>query len=188
MRKLIVFNLITIDGFFEGPNREIDWHHVDEEFNDFSIEQLHATDDILFGRVTYQMMAGYWPTPETMRDDPIVAGLMNSIPKIVFSNSLQKAEWQNTTLIKGNAADAITKLKQLPGKEMYIFGSGNLVSSLAPQGLIDEYRLLVNPIVLGSGNPLFTHQKARMQLKLLKTKTFGNGNVLLCYQPVEREQ
>jgi dihydrofolate reductase len=99
MRKLIMFNLITLDGFFEGQNREIDWHSVDDEFNDYSIEQLNLVDTILFGRVTYQMMASYWPTPAALRDDPIVAGLMNNTPKIVFSRIMQSADWQNSILI-----------------------------------------------------------------------------------------
>lgn len=184
MRKLIMFNLITLDGFFEGPNREIDWHNVDEEFNDYSIQQLNQVDTILFGRVTYQMMASYWPTPEAMRDDPIVAELMNNSPKIVFSNIMQSADWQNTALIRGDAAEAILKLKQLPGKDLVIFGSGKLTSSLASIGLIDEYRLIVNPIILGGGNPLFRELKGRLHLKLINSKVFKNGNVLLCYQPV----
>ena len=103
MKKLIVFNLLTLDGFFEGPNREIDWHNVDEEFNEFAIQQLQTADAILFGRVTYQMMASFWPTSEARRDDPVVAGLMNNIPKYVFSNTLNSVDWQNTTLINGEA-------------------------------------------------------------------------------------
>jgi dihydrofolate reductase len=184
MRKLIMFNLITLDGFFEGLNREIDWHSVDEEFNDYSIQQLNQVDTILFGRVTYQMMASYWPTKEAIRDDPIVAGLMNNSPKIVFSNIMQSADWQNTSLIRGDAVEAILKLKQLPGKDLVIFGSGKLTSSLASIGLIDEYRLIVNPIILGGGNPLFRELKGRLHLKLINSKVFKNGNVLLCYQPV----
>jgi dihydrofolate reductase len=183
MRKIVAFNLITLDGFFEGPNREIDWHVVDEEFNDFAIDQLKTVDTILFGRVTYQMMAQYWPTPAATTNDPVVAGMMNSLPKIVFSRTLDKVEWQNTTLIKENINDEVLKLKQQPGKDIVIFGSNDLMVSLATLGSIDEYRVMVNPIVLGKGNPLFKGLSDKLKLKLLKTRTFTSGNVLLYYQP-----
>ena len=102
MRKVILFNMVTLDGFFEGPNREINWHHVDEEFNEFAIDQLDSADGLLFGRVTYEMMASYWPTPAARTNDPIVAGKMNALPKFVFSRTLKKAEWNNTKLVKEN--------------------------------------------------------------------------------------
>lgn len=187
MNKLIVFNLLTLDGFFEGPNRELDWHNVDEEINNYSIQQLQTAGAILFGRVTYQMMAGYWPTSEGLRDDPIVAGLMNDTPKFVFSNTLESVAWKNTTLIKGEAREVIAKLKQQPGKDMFIFGSGVLVSYLAQHDLIDEYRLIISPIFLGLGNPMFKNQNERIQLKLINTKMFTAGNVLLYYQPTRKE-
>lgn len=187
MRKLIVFNLITLDGFFEGPNQDISWHNVDGEFNDFSIQQLRSMGTILFGRVTYQMMASYWPAPQALRDDPIVAELMNNTPKVVFSHTLQQADWHNTTLVKGEASDAIRKLKQQPGGDMFIFGSGGLVSSIAPHDLIDEYRLIVNPVFLGSGVLMLRGLNERQHLKLLRTQTFQSGNVLLCYQPIGKD-
>jgi dihydrofolate reductase len=187
LRKVIVFNLITIDGYFEGPGHEIDWHNVDEELNNFSIEQLKTTDTLLFGRVTYQLMESYWPTPEGLRDDPNVAGMMNQIHKFVFSRSLKSADWQNTTLVKGDAAEAVARLKELPGKDMFVFGSGELASYLAQHDLIDEYRLIINPIVLGQGNPMFKNLNERIQLKLIKTRVFSSGNVLLYYQPSKKE-
>ena len=182
MRKLFLFNMITLDGFFEGPNQDISWHNVDEEFNDFAMEQLATMDLILFGRVTYQGMASYWPTPLAIENDPVIAGQMNSFPKIVFSRTLDKAEWSNTRLIKNNVAEEITKLKQQPGKEIAIFGSANLAASLVPMGLIDEIRLMVNPVVLGKGTPLFQNINEKLNLKLDKLRRFGNGNVLLYYQ------
>src|SRR3989304_2541406 len=182
MRKLFAFNMVSLDGFFEGPNRDINWHNVDDEFNQFAIEQTSTVDTILFGRVTYELMAGYWPTPAATTDDPVIADLMNRLPKIVFSRTLQKAEWNNTRLIKDHIAEEITILKQQPGKDLALFGSANLLSTLIQMGLIDEHRIIVNPIVLGSGTPLYQGLKEKLNLKLLKTKTFRNANVLLYYQ------
>jgi len=183
MRKLFSFNMVTLDGYFEGPNHEIDWHNVDGEFNEFAIEQTGAVDMLLFGRVTYQLMASYWPTPDAIKNDPIVADLMNRLPKIVFSRTLEKAEWNNTRLIKDHIAEEILKLKQQPGKELALFGSAHLMSTLTQLDLIDEHRIMVNPVILGGGNPLFKRTNDTLSLKLVKTRVFGNGNVLLCYQP-----
>ena len=183
MRNLFSFNMVTLDGFFEGPNQDISWHHVDDEFNQFAIEQTSSIGTILFGRVTYELMASYWPTSAAVVDDPVIAGLMNSLPKIVFSRTLQNAEWNNTRLIKDHIAEEITKLKGQPGKDLAIFGSANLLSSLIQMDLVDEHRIMVNPVVLGSGTPLFLGIKEQLELKLVKTKTFSSGNVLLYYQP-----
>lgn len=184
MRKVIMFNLITLDGYFEGNNKwDISWHQVDDEFNEFSIEQLSQCSGLIFGRVTYEGMASYWPTPTAIENDPIVAGKMNSVPKFVFSKTFEKAGWNNTMLIKGDAIEELKKLKHLPGKDLFIFGSANLSSTFTRNGLIDEYRLMINPIVLGTGNPLFKGNGEMLKMKLLKTKTFRNGNVLLYYQP-----
>ncbi|MBI5304940.1 MAG: dihydrofolate reductase [Chloroflexi bacterium] len=183
MRKLFSFNMVALDGFFEGPNQEIDWHNVDAEFNEFAIEQTSAMDTLLFGRVTYQLMASYWSTSDAIKNDPIVADLMNRLPKLVFSRTLDKAEWNNTRLIKDHIAEEISKLKQQPGKDLALFGSANLMSTLMQLDLIDEHRIMVNPVILGNGTPLFEKSKDKQNLKLVKTRTFGNGNVLLCYQP-----
>src|SRR5512138_2918654 len=110
MRKVFLFNMVTLDGFFEGPNQDIGWHHVDEEFNEFAIEQLHEIGTLLFGRVTYQVMASYWPTEIAKKDDPAVAELMNSLPKVVFSKTLGKAEWDNTKLVKESIVEEVSKL------------------------------------------------------------------------------
>lgn len=183
MRNVLFFMLVSLDGYFEGPDGGIDWHRVDEEFNDFSLEQLNSVDTLLFGRVTYEGMASYWPTPVATANDPIIAGKMNEKPKIVFSRTLEKAEWNKTRLIKDNVAQEVTKLKQQPGKDLIIFGSSDLAASFAEMGLIDEYRIMVSPVVLGGGKPLFRGIGHRLNLKLVKTRTFGNGNVLLYYQP-----
>ena len=183
MRKLFTFNMVTLDGFFEGPNQDISWHHVDDEFNQFAIEQTSNLDTILFGRVTYQLMASYWPTPAAMTDDPIVAGIMNRVPKIVFSRTLERAEWNNTRLVKDHIAEEITMLKQQPGNDLALFGSANLLSTLMQMDLVDEHRIMVNPVVLGAGTPLFQGIRDKLNLKLLKVKTFRSGNILLHYQP-----
>ena len=187
MRKAIMFNLITIDGFFEGSNKwDIGWHQVDDEFNEFAIKQLGQAGGLIFGRVTYQGMASYWQSPAAIHDDQEVAGLMNSIPKYVFSKTLDTVDWNNSHLIKGDATEELIKLKRQAGNDLFIFGSANLSSTFIRNGLIDEYRLIVNPIVLGSGGALFNGLDETLKLKLLNVKTFGNGNVLLYYQPQGR--
>jgi dihydrofolate reductase len=175
-----MFNMVSLDGFFEGPNRDIDWHRVDEEFNDFSIEQVKTADGLIFGRVTYELMASYWPTDDALSNDPQIAEKMNTVSKIVFSRTLDRADWHNTRLIKGEAVEEVRRLKQQSGGNLFVLGSADLSSSLIPQGLIDEFRIMVNPVVLGSGNPLF---RDKLNLKLLETRTFQNGNVLLYYEP-----
>lgn len=181
MRKVIFFNLISLDGYFEGPDRDINWHHVDEEFNEFAIQQTGEFGALLFGRVTYELMAGYWPTEAAKGDDPEVASLMNSLPKVVFSNSLKKAEWENTKLVTDNFVEEVTKLKEQPGKDIAIFGSSDLAVTFIDLGLIDEFRIMVNPVVLGGGKPILQGIKSKLEMKLLKVKTFQSGNVLLYY-------
>jgi dihydrofolate reductase len=184
MGKVIVSNLVTVDGFFAGPNGEIDWFVWDEELRDYSIDLLSTVDTLLFGRVTYQLMANYWPTAT---EDAIIAERMNNLPKIVFSKTLESVEWKNAKLVKEIIPEEILKIKQFPGKDMVILGSGSIVSTLTQLGLIDEYRLIVNPVILGNGKPLFKGLKDRLNLKLLKTKAFSSGNVLLSYQPEKKE-
>jgi dihydrofolate reductase len=186
MMKIILFNMMTLDGFFEGKNGSIDWHKVDDEFNEFSVEQLQYAEGLIFGRKTYELMASYWPTPAALRDDPAVANQMNNISKIVFSRSLAQVDWENTRLVKGDAADAVRQLKaQSPG-DWFIFGSADLVCSLIPHNLIDEYRIMLNPVILGSGRPLFQNIQSPLELKLVNSRTFGNGNVLLYYKKHEQ--
>ncbi len=186
MRKVFLFNLVTLNGFFEGPNQDISWHHVDEEFNEFAVNQLHEIGTLLFGRVTYHLMASYWPTELAKTDDPTVAGLMNDMPKIVFSKTLDKAEWSNSRLVKGDPAAEVSKLRQHSGKDIAVFGSSNLAVTLAEHDLIDEYRILVNPVFLGEGTPLLKGIKSNIELKLLQARAFKSGNVLLSYAPVRK--
>jgi len=187
MRKIIFFMLTSLDGYFEGPNQDINWHNVDDEFNQFAIQQTGEFGVLLFGRVTYELMAGYWPTETAKRDDPIVAELMNSLPKIVFSKTLERVDWENTSLVKDNFAETVSTLKKEMGKDIAIFGSSDLTVTLMEQGLVDEYRVMVNPIVLGNGKLLFQGIKGSVNLKLIKTKIFKSGNVLLYYQPNNKE-
>lgn len=173
--------MMTLDGFFEGPKRQLDWHNVDEEVHEFIANQLNTVDTLLFGRITYQMMADYWPT--AAESDPLIAGEMNSLPKLVFSRTLEKVEWNNSILIRKGIVEEVSKIKNQPGKDIAIFGSAVVLSTLMEADLIDEHRIMVNPLVLGDGNPLFKKMERKHKLKLLRTKTFKSGNVLLYYQP-----
>ena len=185
MRKLIVFNQVSLDGFFTDLNGDMSWaHKQDAEWQAFVEENASAGGELLFGRITYELMASFWPTPFALKNYPIVAERMNSLPKVVFSRTLDKASWNNTNLVKGDMAAGIRRMKEEPGKDMVIFGSGSIVSQLAQEGLIDEYQIVVNPIVLGKGRTMFEGIREKLNLKLTKTRTFGNGNVLLCYEPV----
>ena len=188
MRKLIFYNMVTLDGFFEGPNNEIDWHKVDDEFNGFALNFLNNIDSLIFGRVTYELMAGYWPTKEATSDDPLIAERMNSLPKVVFSRSLDRVDWENSQLVRGDVVDEVYRLKQQPGKDLAIFGSAELAVELIENEIIDEFRIFVNPIALGSGNPLFKRLRKPLKLKLLESKVFKNGVVLLTYQPDQEEK
>jgi dihydrofolate reductase len=185
MCKVILFNMMTIDGFFEGPNREIDWHNVNTEFNDFAIEQLDNAGMLIFGRITYELMAGYWPGAEAIENDPIVAGKMNSLPKTVFSTTLKRSDWSNTMIMNGNIEKIISTMKQELTKDIFIFGSSDLASEFRRLDLIDEYRIMINPVLLGSGNPLFKEKDVKQNFRLLRTIIFKSGNILICYQPLK---
>ena len=179
--------MVSLDGFFEGPNHEIDWHNVNAEFNEFAIEQTQGAGVLLFGRKTYELMAGYWPSESAKKNDPVVAELMNRALKVVFSKTLKDAEWNNTRLATTSAVEEVKKLKREPGRDLAIYGSNQLSVSLVQAGLIDEFRIMVNPVILDGGNLLFKGIKDRLNLKLLRTRTFKSGNVLLCYQPIKKE-
>jgi dihydrofolate reductase len=183
MRKVIVSNMISLDGYIEGANHELDWHIVDSGFFDYAERMLNSVDCIIFGRKTYEMMAAYWRLPGPKKDDPIVAGKMNGLPKIVFSKTLDKVDWENSTLVKGNIKETIVKLKEQPGKDIVILGSGSIVSALTQMNLIDEYRIIVNPVILGGGKLQFSGDLDRKVLKLTDVKRLGTGVVILYYQP-----
>jgi dihydrofolate reductase len=181
MKKVIFQMSVSLDGYVEGPHHEIDWHIVDEEFNAYAVETLRATDVLLMGRRTYELMAGYWPTAQG--DDP-VAERMNGAPKLVFSRTLAKVEWQNSRLAADPVADEVARLKQVPGDGLLWVGGSTLASSFLEQGLIDEVRVILTPILLGGGQTVFGDITKRHPLRLLSTQPFKSGNVLVRYEPV----
>ena len=183
MPKLGVFNLMTLDGYFAGQGGDISWHQVDAEFQELAEKNSNSGNTLLFGRVTYELMAGYWSSPEALQNDPIVAQGMNRASKIVFSRTLAKADWANTRLVKEDMLGTVRALKEQPGRDLAILGSGSIVAQLAQAGLIDEYQILFNPVVLGKGKTMFEGIRNRIALKLTSTRTFRNGNVLLVYEP-----
>ncbi len=187
MRRLSVFNSVTLDGYFAGLNGDFSWAHNDQqdsEWDAFVAGNANPGGQLLFGRITYELMASYWPTPMAAENSPEIAERMNILPKVVFSRTLDKASWSNTTLVKGDVAAEVRKMKQEPGKDMTILGSGSIAAQLAQEGLIDEFQIVVNPVVLGKGRTMFEGIKKKQMLKLTTSRTFANGNVLLRYEPV----
>ena len=180
MAKLIMWNMMTLDGLIEGPDREIDWlaDVWGEDLEAYSKDTGRAAGGLLFGRVTYALMAGHWPTAEGE-----IAGFMNALPKIVFSRTLETADWSNTRLVRDNAADEVRRLKEEPGKDLFVFGSAGLSATLIRHGLFDEYRIGINPIVLGGGNPLFKEMPDRLRLTLTESRPLRSGVVILHYRP-----
>ncbi|VVB89050.1 Uncharacterised protein [uncultured archaeon] len=187
MRKVIVSEFVTLDGVMEDPGGAEKFKHGgwtmpywNEEIAKFKFDELFASDALLLGRVTYQGFAAAWPS---RADEEGFADRMNSLPKYVVSTTLKEVEWNNSRLIKGNIAEEVSKLKQQPGQDILIAGSGELVNSLMQHDLIDEYRLLVYPVVLGSGKRLFK-EGTNKTLRFVETKTFSSGVVLLSFQSV----
>jgi dihydrofolate reductase len=185
MRKLGVFNFMTLNGYFKGPNGDISWHRHGGEENEYAMEGLQSGSTLLFGRVTYQMMASYWPTLDAKKSDPAVAEGMNNADKIVFSKTLKKAEWKNTRLVKDNMIEEVKKLKATPGNNLTLLGSGSIITQLAEHGLIDEYQFMVDPLALGDGTPIFKNLKHQLDLKLSNSRVFKSGAVLLSYEAIQ---
>ena len=183
MRKLIVFNSVTTDGYFTDKNNDMSWaHKSDPEFNSFTEENAKSGGELVFGRVTYEMMKSFWPTDNARKMFPVLAEQMNNAKKIVFSRTLDKADWNNTRLIKGDLAEEVRKLKNQSGDDLVIMGSGSIVAQLTDAHLIDEYQMIENPIALGDGRTMFDGIKEKLDLKLTNTRPFKNGNVLLSYE------
>ena len=184
MRKVHVFNHVSLDGYFTDANGDMSWAHKhDEEWTAFAGANAGGEGELLFGRVTYEMMAAFWPTPQAARMLPEVAAGMNAMRKMVFSRTLDHVAWQNTTLLKGDLASEVRRLKAQAGPDMVILGSGSLVSQLTQARLVDEYQIVVNPVVVGRGRTLFETVEGRVHLRLTKTRPFTNGNVVLWYEP-----
>ncbi|OGU01008.1 MAG: hypothetical protein A2W29_10810 [Gemmatimonadetes bacterium RBG_16_66_8] len=185
MRRLVVFNNVTLDGYFADARGDMSWAHKhDPEWSAFTAENASGGGVLLLGRITYDLMASYWPTPAARANAPQVAEGMNGMQKVVFSRTLDTVSWQNTTLVKDDIAGAVRRMKSEPGPGMAILGSGSIVSQLTQAGLIDEYQIVVHPVVLGQGMTMFAGIKTRLSLRLTKTRAFGNGSVVLWYEPV----
>jgi dihydrofolate reductase len=187
MRKIVTTTWITLDGFIAGPNEAMDWVMVDQDMGQYEDEIVSAADTLLLGRVTYQSFAGSWPhvpdNPDASEGEREYARKLNAMRKVVFSTTLSSADWNNSTLVREITPEAIEKMKQEPGRDMLIYGSASLVSALTNHGLIDEYQLLVHPVILGGGKPLFQDITSKQQLELVKTKPFSSGVMGLYYRP-----
>ncbi|GHO57329.1 dihydrofolate reductase family protein [Ktedonobacter robiniae] len=189
MRKLIVSAWMTLDGFVAGPNDEMEWLLVDEAMNNYESNLMRTADTLFLGRATYQGFAGHWPKvaqdPTAVKEEVAYAHQVNAMHKIVFSKTLKHVEWINSRLVETLRPEEIRDMKQEPGRDMVIYGSLSIVRTLMQFGLIDEYQLLVHPVVLGSGKPLWPDVKEKMTLKCIQTQLFPSGVVLLSYQPVK---
>jgi dihydrofolate reductase len=186
MQKLVVFNSTSLDGYFTDARNDMSFAHneiSDAEWDAFVAGNASGGGRLVLGRITYELMAGFWPTPPAADQMPVVAERMNNLQKVVFSRTMSAASWNNTKLFNGDLIGNIRKMKEEPGDGMAILGSGSLVSQLAGSGLIDEYQIVVIPIILGKGRTMFEGIKDKLSLKLTKSRTFANGNILLCYEP-----
>jgi dihydrofolate reductase len=187
MRKVIYSTMVSLDGFTEGPNRNLDWHIIDDELHSFINDQQREIDTYLFGRRMYEVMV-YWDTADTDPSNPEYvlefARIWKNIHKIVFSKTLEDVQG-NATLSRGNIVEEIAKLKAVPGKDMSV-GGATIAATLRQFGLIDEYQLFIHPVVLGGGTPMFPSLENKINLRLVETRTFGSGVVLLRYQQAEQ--
>jgi dihydrofolate reductase len=187
MRKLSVFNFMTLDGYFKGPNGDISWHKHGTAPDEVEFAEEGAGSDsiLLFGRVTYEMMAGYWPSAEAKKNSPKVAEGMNKSEKYVFSRKMKKTDWANTTIIKENIVAAVLKLKKTATKDIVILGSGSIITQLAEANLIDSYQFMMDPLAIGEGTSIFEGIKKPLKLKLSSTRTFTSGVILLNYESIK---
>jgi len=184
MRKVIAFTRVSIDGYYAGPNGEIDWFIHDSEV-DKAAHEMMDPDTILFGKATYRMFENYWPhvarDPNAPEGARIIANELNQMTKVVFSKTLKEVVWENSQLFNGNLAEVVRRLKEDKGADITIFGSGSIVQQLANEGLIDEYLLVVTPVVVGKGKPLFKDME-EIKLERIETRDFGSGIVLIHYK------
>ncbi len=181
MRKIFVSNVVSLDGYYESPNAAFDFFTPNEAFFEYARNMMREAGAIMYGRVTYKFMEAYWPNVKD--NDDVIAERMNNHTKIVFSKTLTITDWGETIVLNDVNAEDIIKLKQQPGGDIVILGSGQIVQALSNLGLIDEYRIIVAPVILGSGNPMFNGVQHRIPLKLTQAKELGDGIMLLYYQP-----
>lgn len=184
MRKLGVFNFITANGFYKGDQEDISWHRHGQEESEYAAEGAQSESVLLLGRKTYDMMASFWPTEAALQQMPEVADGMNKSKKFVFSRTMTSASWVNTTVVNQDIVKFISNLKNSEGNDLMILGSGSIVSQLSEARLIDEYQLMVDPVALGSGTPLFQGLTNKLDFKLMNSKVFRSGVVLLVYKPL----
>ncbi|WP_149694631.1 dihydrofolate reductase family protein [Chitinophaga sp. CF418] len=185
MRKIIVSMNVTLDGFMAGINGELDWHFPlwNDEMSIYFCDQLGKTDTILLGRVSYERMARYWPNKTFTGIELEYADMMNNHNKVVFSQTLESATWSNTRLVRENIGEEVLKMKQSPGKDMIIYGSGSIVRSFIQEGLIDEFQIWVHPVFIQHGVPMFRDMEENIHLQFMKARTFRSGVVILYYKP-----
>ncbi len=188
MGKLSVYNFVTLNGYFKGPNEDISWAKGkrSREEDEFAAKNLQANGILLFGRKTYEMMKSYWPTEQAKKDVPDVAKGMNKAEKIVFSRTLKNTDWENTRIINGNIAEEVKKLKE-GSKDITILGSGTIVSQLAEKGLIDVFQVMVYPVAISDGTPFLNDIHQALELKLTKSQIFKSGTAFHCYEPAAQK-
>lgn len=182
MRTLTVFESLTLNGFFAGPNGDLDWAYArnnDPEFDAFVQDNASSAGTLLFGRTTYEMMSSWWPSEMAAAQNPEVAAGMNAAEKIVFSSTLKKAEWTGTLLVKDDPAEYVRNLKKTKGKNLVVLGSGKLVAGLAEAGLIDTCQFVYKPVVLGAGCTLFAGVKTPLGFRIASTRAFRDGNLVV---------
>ena len=187
MTKLLAFNSVSLDGYFVDENGNMRWAYntnTDEEWEAFVAGNASGGGILVFGRITYELMVSYWPTPLAMQNNPVVAEQMNKRRKIVFSRTLSNSLWNNTKIVKEGMVAEIRKMKNEAGNGIAILGSGSIISQLTQERLIDEYQVVVTPVILGKGRTMFEGIKGKLNLKLTRTRSFSNGNVVLCYEPI----
>jgi dihydrofolate reductase len=182
MRSMAAFIITSLDGFYAGPNEEFDWPIVDEDFNDFAVRQLDGAGTLVFGRVTYEHMAAYWPTELAAANDPAITHRMNDKAKLVFSRTLENVGWAGSSLLRGEATQRAAEAKAGEGPELLVIGSPHLTAALVAAGLLDELRIMISPILLGRGRSLFEDLQERICLTLIDVAHFASGNVLLTYR------
>lgn len=186
MARLKIFESVTANGFFSDAAGGVDWayaHSGDPEFQRFVADNASGDATLLFGRITYEMMASYWPTPEAEQQQPAVAKKMNAAQKIVLSRSMKKAAWANTSIISGDVREVIGALKQSARQDIVVLGSGDVCAQLLGAGLVDDLEVVVKPVVLGDGRTLFGGATRNVELELLSQRAFKDGNLVLRYAP-----